>query len=105
MEHCCSSAPTRALLHGDLHHGNILAAQREPWLAVNPKGVIGEPAYEAAALVRSPESLHGDPNARRILADRVDQIAELIWLEPRTHPWMGLRASCARDRMVHRGPR
>ena len=34
------------LLHGDLHHDNILAAEREPWLAIDPKGLIGEPAYE-----------------------------------------------------------
>jgi streptomycin 6-kinase len=29
------------LLHGDLHHGNILAAERQPWLALDPKGVLG----------------------------------------------------------------
>lgn len=34
------------LLHGDLHHGNILSAEREPWLAIDPKGVIGEEACE-----------------------------------------------------------
>jgi streptomycin 6-kinase len=34
------------LLHGDLHHENILAAEREPWLAIDPKGVVGEPARE-----------------------------------------------------------
>lgn len=33
------------LLHGDPHHGNILAAEREPWLAIDPKGGIGEAEY------------------------------------------------------------
>ncbi|NHN28854.1 aminoglycoside phosphotransferase family protein [Paenibacillus agricola] len=33
------------LLHGDLHHENILAAEREPYIAIDPKGVIGEPEY------------------------------------------------------------
>lgn len=42
------------LLHGDLHHDNILAAQRAPWLAIDPQGVIGEPAYEVGALLRNP---------------------------------------------------
>src|SRR5262249_34292324 len=42
------------LLHGDLHHDNILAAQRQPWLAIDPKGLIGEPAYETGALLRNP---------------------------------------------------
>ncbi|WP_187254623.1 aminoglycoside phosphotransferase family protein [Alkalicoccus halolimnae] len=30
------------LLHGDLHHYNILRGEREPWLAIDPKGMIGE---------------------------------------------------------------
>ncbi len=38
---------------GDLHHENILAAERAPWLAIDPKGVIGEPAYEMGALLRN----------------------------------------------------
>lgn len=44
------------LLHGDLHHFNILSAEREPWLAIDPKGVVGEPAYEIGALLRNPSS-------------------------------------------------
>jgi streptomycin 6-kinase len=34
------------LLHGDLHHENILSAEREPWIAIDPKGLIGEPEYQ-----------------------------------------------------------
>jgi streptomycin 6-kinase len=41
------------LLHGDLHHWNIMAAQRDPWLALDPKGIAGEPAYEIGALLRN----------------------------------------------------
>jgi streptomycin 6-kinase len=47
-----SGAPV--LLHGDLHHGNILDAGRGRWLAIDPKGLVGEPAYEAGALLRNP---------------------------------------------------
>jgi len=65
------------LLHGDFHHGNILAAKRRPWLAVDPKGVIGEPAYEAGALLRNPwPRLLAEPYPARVLARRVDQLAE-----------------------------
>lgn len=46
-----SSEPV--LLHGDLHHRNILRG-RDAWLAIDPKGVIGEPAYEAGAFLRNP---------------------------------------------------
>ena len=34
------------LLHTDLHAGNVLAAEREPWLAIDPKPYIGDPAYD-----------------------------------------------------------
>jgi streptomycin 6-kinase len=65
------------LLHGDLHHQNILAAQRQPWLALDPKGLVGEPAYEVGALLRNPmPQLLAVPQPRRILARRVDQLAE-----------------------------
>ena len=41
------------VLHGDLHYFNILAASRQPWLAIDPKGIIGEPAYEVGAWMRN----------------------------------------------------
>ncbi|MGP4113430.1 aminoglycoside phosphotransferase family protein [Streptomyces sp. 4N509B] len=41
------------LLHGDLHGGNILRADREPWLAVDPKGYVGDPAYDGGTLLKS----------------------------------------------------
>ncbi|MDE3087859.1 MAG: phosphotransferase [Chloroflexota bacterium] len=65
------------LLHGDLHHENILSAERQPWLALDPKGVVGEPAYEVGALLRNPmPQLLAAPEPGRILARRVDQLAE-----------------------------
>ncbi|WP_262403747.1 aminoglycoside phosphotransferase family protein [Actinomadura sp. CNU-125] len=41
------------LVHGDLHPGNILPADREPWLAVDPKGHVGDPAYDGGTLLKS----------------------------------------------------
>lgn len=49
-----ASADEPVLTHGDLHHGNVLAAAREPWLAIDPKGLVAEPAYEVGALLRNP---------------------------------------------------
>jgi streptomycin 6-kinase len=49
-----ASSESPVLLHGDLHHFNILSARRQPWLAIDPKGVAGEPAYEPGALLRNP---------------------------------------------------
>jgi streptomycin 6-kinase len=70
------------LLHGDLHQDNILAAQRHPWLAIDPKGLVGEPAYEIGSLLRNPfPQLLQTPNPGHILARRVDQLAEELDLD------------------------
>ena len=64
------------LLHGDLHHDNILMAQRQPWLALDPKGVVGEAAYETGALLRNPAGrVLQAPDPRRMMARRIDQLA------------------------------
>ncbi|MEU4412675.1 aminoglycoside phosphotransferase family protein [Nocardia salmonicida] len=42
------------LVHGDLHDANILASDRESWLAVDPKTYVGDPAHEALNVIRSP---------------------------------------------------
>jgi streptomycin 6-kinase len=74
-----SSEADRVVLHGDLHHWNILRAERRPWLAIDPKGVIGEPAYEVGALLRNPlPQLLRSGSARRTLARRVDLLAERL---------------------------
>jgi streptomycin 6-kinase len=41
------------LVHGDLHARNILRADRERWLAVDPKGCVGDPAYDGGTLLKS----------------------------------------------------
>ena len=42
------------LLHGDLHHDNVLYDETRGWLAIDPKGYVGEPLYEVGALLRNP---------------------------------------------------
>jgi hypothetical protein len=42
-------------LHGDLHHENVLSSPRG-WLATDPKGIWGDPAYEAANAFRNPRA-------------------------------------------------
>ncbi len=64
------------LLHGDLHHDNILAARRHSWLAIDPKGVVGEPAYDTGALLRNPAKLLGQPRPAEVLVRRADQLAQ-----------------------------
>ena len=74
-----ASSAEPVLLHGDLHHFNILTAQRQPWLAIDPKGVAGEPAYEVGAYLRNPtDAIMLD---RRAQARRVDQFATELDLD------------------------
>lgn len=82
-----SAAPV--LLHGDLHHDNILSAERRPWLAIDPKGIVGEPAYEVGALLRNlwpDRHTHRDP--ARLLERRAHRLAEALDLDPaRVRGW------------------
>lgn len=41
------------LLHTDLHFENVLAAEREPWLAIDPKPLGGHPGYELQPVLRN----------------------------------------------------
>ena len=77
-----ASAAPPALLHGDLHHDNILAATREPWLAIDPKGVVGEPAAEVGPLLLNPRPLLLSwPHPERVLARRLDILSEALGIE------------------------
>lgn len=67
------------LLHGDLHHYNILAAERAPWLAIDPKGLSGERLYETGALLRNPlPEVSSWADLRRVLARRASILAEAL---------------------------
>ncbi len=73
-----SSAPP-VLLHGDLHHRNILSAERIPWLALDPKGVAGEPVYEVGSLMRNPApEMFSWPHPEQLLLRRATILAEAL---------------------------
>lgn len=72
----------QVLLHGDLHHWNILSATRQPWLAIDPKGVVGEREYDTGAILRNPwGKLYTPQNLKRIQARRVDIFCEMLGFE------------------------
>jgi streptomycin 6-kinase len=72
-----ASSGEQVLLHGDLHHFNILSSARNSWLAIDPKGVIGEREYEICTLLRNPgPQLLTSMNTKKVLARRLDQIVE-----------------------------
>lgn len=75
-----SSGPPM-LLHGDLHHWNILTAEREPWLALDPKGLIGEAEYEVGALLRNQFPHQSQAETARFTARRLDILQEMLGFE------------------------
>lgn len=73
-----SSGPS-LLLHGDLHAGNILSASRAPWLAIDPKGVLGEATFETTSVIRDRPPHGADP--RRVYARRLAILSEALGLD------------------------
>lgn len=75
-----ASSAKPVLLHGDLHHDNILH-NGNGWAVIDPKGVIGEPAYEIAAFIRNPiPELLEHHNASSIIDNRINQFAKTLKL-------------------------
>jgi len=69
-----------ALLHGDLHHDNILQHGNQ-WIVIDPKGVIGEPAYDVAAFIRNPlPEVLQHPSSWSMIEHRIDEFAKILEL-------------------------
>jgi streptomycin 6-kinase len=74
----------QVLLHQDLHGENVLAAEREPWLAIDPKPLAGEREFGLAPIVRSFELGH----SKRDVLHRLDRLsAELGVDRERARGW------------------
>ncbi len=89
-----TDAPEPMLLHGDFHHGNVLAADRLPWLAVDPKPLVGDPGYDLAWLVRDRlDTLAAAPGARSAARRRLGKLAESLDVDrDRLRDWSFFRA-------------
>lgn len=65
------------LLHGDLHHQNILLKDNQEWIAIDPKGIVGELAFEVGAYLRNPlPHLLENENAVEIIYNRIHLFAK-----------------------------
>ena len=71
-----ASVETEVLLHADFHHDNLLTAEREPWLAIDPHGTIGDPGYEVGPFLLNPWPQDGAPKSAQLLARRLDIFTE-----------------------------
>ncbi|GAB2613323.1 aminoglycoside phosphotransferase family protein [Kribbella endophytica] len=81
------------VVHGDLHPRNVLRGEREDWLAIDPKGWVGDPAYDAGRLVgpRARALMTADDPVK-VLRRELDVFAEAAEVDAeRVRRWAQLR--------------
>lgn len=95
FEELTTTTERRVVLFTDLHAGNVLRAQRAPWLAIDPKPFVGDAAYDATQhLINCPERMRDAPHAT------IERFADLLGVSgERVRRWMFARAAAEpRDR-------
>ncbi|MFS0882927.1 aminoglycoside phosphotransferase family protein [Metabacillus niabensis] len=75
--HLGSTINQLSLLHGDLHHYNVLASGKESWVAIDPKGLIGEKEYDVTQYMLNelPEQ-----NVEETITERLELFAKQLHL-------------------------
>ncbi len=87
-----ASQGEQVLLHQDLHPDNVLAANREPWLVIDPKPLVGEREFSIAPIVRAYELDHDERSVRgrldRLTAELdLDRERARLWAIAQTVAW------------------
>ncbi|WP_137743796.1 aminoglycoside phosphotransferase family protein [Robertmurraya siralis] len=67
------------LLHGDLHHENILFSEEKGWIAIDPKGIIGDPYFDVVSFLMNHLQEKEDP--KRVLWERVEVLSRGLSFE------------------------
>ncbi len=88
-----SSTKKKVLLHGDFHHGNILADKHGVWCVIDPEGLIGDRLYDVAVFIRNPltfVNIAADPES--YIKERISLCASLLGEEyQRVYDWVYLQ--------------
>jgi len=77
IEELSNSQGDQVLVNQDLHADNVLRAEREPWLVIDPKPLAGEREFGIAAIVRGHELGRG----RAFVEHRLDRLTESLGLD------------------------
>jgi streptomycin 6-kinase len=87
------SATDGTMIHGDLHYENVLAADREPWLVIDPKPMSGDPHYEVAPLLWNRwDEVLATGDVRRAIRHRFHATIDRAGLdEDRARDWVVVR--------------
>lgn len=81
-KHLLETSTEPYLLHGDFHHDNVLSATREPYLAIDPHGVVGERAFDTATMLRNPKHFFkNNPDPKKILSRRIAILSEELGID------------------------
>ena len=72
------SATREVVLHGDANPTNFLSAGRQPWLLIDAKPMVGDPAYDVPPVVLQLGSPVNDPEPGRVLGRRFELLADLL---------------------------
>lgn len=86
----------KVLLHGDLHHDNIISHGNE-WLAIDPQGFVGDPACDTGPFMRNPVEKMTDPSAHKnLLLRRAHTLGTQLHFDPRrVMAWGVIQAALA----------
>jgi streptomycin 6-kinase len=87
------AATDGVMIHGDLHYENVLAGGREPWLAIDPKPVSGDPHYEVAPLLWNRwDEIVASGDVREAVRRRFHTVVDAAGLdEERARDWIIVR--------------
>ncbi|HZG05391.1 MAG TPA: aminoglycoside phosphotransferase family protein [Streptomyces sp.] len=72
------TAAREVVVHGDLNPGNVLAAQRREWLAIDAKPMVGDPLYDPWPLIEQIDAPFGRPGPRPVVAARCALVADAL---------------------------
>jgi len=79
-----SAIGAESLIHGDLHHENILTSRRDDFLVIDPKGIIGHTGYDVAVFLNNHHWwLAHRSDLNHVLNDSIAQFAKAFDLDPR----------------------
>lgn len=89
FEELIANSAKQMLVHGDLHQNNVLSSNRDEWLAIDPKGVAAEPAYETGTMIRDPfKRMKNNPDMKKIITQRIHTLSDELGFNPqRIHKW------------------
>ncbi len=89
LAHLAASQGEQMLLHQDLHGDNVLRSEREPWLVIDPKPLVGEREFGLSPIIRSAEFGH----SKEHVLYRLDRLTRTLGLDrERARLWAACHA-------------